>query len=336
MKKPPTLHFIVLALTFFLISAEVASAKNIELFDTRVPLNYERPDQLAVGMLEYRGGLSIKARDPKFGGLSSLLVSADGKLMLAASDNGMWFSANLNYDDDGILVGLSSAKLAPITGTDGKPLAGRYRDAEGLARADDGAVFLAFEQHHRILRFALSGQLDADRLSAAIPDLVTTPAELAEFNSNAAMEALVTLDDGGLLILTEGLDNDRSSKPGWIMRNGTAAARLVYNRADRFRPTGATRLADGDLIVVERSYSLISGVAALLRRVSKGTIQPGAHLDGPELARIAPPLTIDNTEGIATRRDNAGHTLIYLLSDNNYSVLQRTLLLMFKLSDKTD
>jgi len=335
-KKPLTFHSIVLALTLFLISAEGAGANNIELSYTRVPLNYERPEQHAVGMLEYRGGLSITARDPKFGGLSSLLVSADGKFMLAASDKGMWFSTGLDYDDDGILVGLSSAKLAPITGTDGKPLAGRYRDAEGLARADDGAVLLAFEQHHRILSFALSSQLDADRLSAVIPDLVTAPAELAEFNSNAAMEALVTLDDGGLLILTEGLDNDRPSKPGWILRNGTAAARLKYNRADRFRPTGATRLANGDLIVVERRYTLIGGVAALLRRVPKGTIQPGARLDGPELARIAPPLTVDNLEGVAARRDSAGRTLIYLLSDDNYSVLQRTLLLMFELSDKAN
>ena len=51
---------------------------------------------------------------------------------------------------------------------------------------------------------------------------------------------------------------------------------------------------------------------------------------------IAPPLTVDNTEGVAARRDNAGHTLIYLLSDNNYSVSQRTLLLMFKLTDSAD
>ncbi len=333
---PSTFHSIILALTLFLISAEGAGANNIELSYTRVPLNYERPEQHAVGMLKYRGGLSITARDPMFGGLSSLLVSVDGKFMLAASDKGMWFSAGLDYNDDGILVGLSSAKLAPITGTDGKPLAGRYRDAEGLARADDGTIFLAFEQHHRILRFALSGQLDADRLSSVIPDLVTAPTELAEFNSNAAMEALVTLDDGGLLILTEGLDNDRPSKPGWILRNDTAAARLEYNRADRFRPTGATRLADGDIIVVERRYTLIRGVAALLRRVSKGTIQPGARLDGPEFARIAPPLTVDNMEGVAARRDSSGRTLIYLLSDDNFSVLQRTLLLMFKLSDKVD
>ena len=52
--------------------------------------------------------------------------------------------------------------------------------------------------------------------------------------------------------------------------------------------------------------------------------------DGVELARLAPPLTVDNMEGISARQDSAGRTLIYLMSDDNYSVLQRTLLLMFE------
>ena len=253
---------------------------------------------------------------------------------MAASDKGVWVSARLQYDEDGNLIGLSDAQLTPITGPNGKPLTGRYRDAEALAlTAYDGAVLLAFEQHHRILRFEVGGHLDARRLAAEVPQLLKTPGELTEFNGNSAMEGLVTLADGGLLILTEGLDNERASKPGWILRDGAKPARLDYRRAARFRPTGATRLGDGDILVLERRYTLIGGVAALLRRISKHSIQPGALLDGVELARLAPPLTVDNMEGISARQDSAGRTLIYLLSDDNYSVLQRTLLLMFELRD---
>ena len=314
-----------------LLGSTSAHARGIEISYTRVPLNYELPDQRSVGMLEYRGGLSISAKDARFGGFSSLLVSAGGGKMLAASDRGMWFSANLLYDAEGNLSGMASAHLAPISGPDGKPLAGRYRDAEALARAADGAVLLAFEQHHRILRFEASGHLDARRLAAEIPKLLAAPAELTEFNGNSAMEALVSLADGGLLILTEGLDNERPSKPGWILRQGAAPGRLVYKRAVNFRPTGATRLPDGDILALERRYTIIGGVAALLRRIPSESIWPGARLDGPELARLAPPLTVDNMEGIAARRDNAGRTLVYLLSDDNFSVLQRTLLLMFEL-----
>ena len=102
------------------------------------------------------------------------------------------------------------------------------------------------------------------------------------------------------------------------------AARLEYKRAARFRPAG-------DILVLERRYTLIGGVAALLRRLPQESIRRGARLDGAEIARLQPPLNVDNMEGIAVRRNGAGGTLIYLLSDDNYSVLQRTLLLMFEL-----
>ena len=320
----------ILALAL-LFAAAGAQASDIDLSYRRVALNDEKPDQREIGMLIYRGGLSISSEDARFGGFSSLLVSADGERMLSASDKGVWFSADLSYDEDGNLAGITSGFLAPIGGPDGKPLAGRYRDAEALARGTDGAVLLAFEQHHRILRFAAPGRLDARRLDGARPQLVAAPAELAEFNGNAAMEGLVTLGDGGLLILTEGLDNERASKPGWILQDGAAAARLEYKRAARFRPTGAARLPGGDILVLERRYTLIGGVAALLRRLPQESIRRGARLDGAEIARLQPPLNVDNMEGIAVRRNGAGGTLIYLLSDDNNSVLQRTLLLMFEL-----
>ena len=40
---------------------------------------------------------------------------------------------------------------------------------------------------------------------------------------------------------------------------------------------------------------------------------------------------MDNFEGIAARRGAAGESLIYLVSDDNFSDKQRTLLLMFAL-----
>ena len=56
---------------------------------------------------------------------------------------------------------------------------------------------------------------------------------------------------------------------------------------------------------------------------------------GREIARLGPTLTIDNMEGIAARRGARGETLLYLVSDDNFTVLQRTLLHMFELQDKT-
>ena len=59
--------------------------------------------------------------------------------------------------------------------------------------------------------------------------------------------------------------------------------------------------------------------------------QPGAQ-GGEEVARIEPPMTFDNFEGIATRVGPGEQVFIYVISDDNYFFLQRTLLMEFELS----
>lgn len=44
-------------------------------------------------------------------------------------------------------------------------------------------------------------------------------------------------------------------------------------------------------------------------------------------------LLVDNFEGVDVRRDAKGRTMIYLVSDDNFMILQRTLLVMFELAD---
>ena len=55
----------------------------------------------------------------------------------------------------------------------------------------------------------------------------------------------------------------------------------------------------------------------------------GALLQPVEVARLLPPLTLDNMEAIDVRQNERGETLVYMLSDDNNSIIQRTLLLMF-------
>ena len=64
----------------------------------------------------------------------------------------------------------------------------------------------------------------------------------------------------------------------------------------------------------------------------KSELKAGAHLEGEVLANLSfQDANIDNMEGIAVRRGAKGETLFYLISDDNFSPLQRTLLLMFEL-----
>jgi hypothetical protein len=48
---------------------------------------------------------------------------------------------------------------------------------------------------------------------------------------------------------------------------------------------------------------------------------------------LSSPLVADNFEGIAVRRSKPDETLIYIVSDDNFHALQRTLLLMFSLAE---
>ena len=52
---------------------------------------------------------------------------------------------------------------------------------------------------------------------------------------------------------------------------------------------------------------------------------------GVELARFGGSLTVDNFEGLAVRGDDLGRLLVYMISDDNFSSFQRTLLMQFLL-----
>ena len=137
-----------------------------------------------------------------------------------------------------------------------------------------------------------------------------------------------------MLAIAEGRE-EAATSPAFLWRGG-AWSELAYPRAPGFRPTGATTLPGGDLLVVERSFNLIDGVAIRLQRIAASRIRAGATLQGTTLAVLRRPLTLDNMEGIAARRHPVtGETLVYLISDDNFRSLQQTLLLVFALEEYT-
>ncbi|HEX9880418.1 MAG TPA: hypothetical protein VGB25_09515, partial [Candidatus Binatia bacterium] len=75
----------------------------------------------------------------------------------------------------------------------------------------------------------------------------------------------------------------------------------------------------------------LRGAVVRLRRIPGPDLKAGARLRGKEILLLAPPLEVDNFEGAAVHRDPEKGTFIYLVSDDNYSPLQRTLLLQFRL-----
>ena len=63
------------------------------------------------------------------------------------------------------------------------------------------------------------------------------------------------------------------------------------------------------------------------------SVLPGALLDGPSIFDADLGHEIDNMEGIDTHVTADGDTVITMISDDNFSIIQRTLLLQFTLVD---
>lgn len=315
------------------LQALTGKSDTIEVTALPIALRPDAPSEDTVDKLHYRGGLYLRSKAKGFGGFSGLLVSADGARLLAVSDEGHWLSAVLRYKD-GRLVGMDAARLAPMLGLDGKPLQGKSEsDAEAVTAASpqgmDGALFVSFEHHHRIWRypFGVMGM-------AAVPEELPTPEDLPRAAVNGGIEALSVLDGTELLALTEDTRDRQYDLKGWLIPLSTNPkdSHIVFLKADgTFQPTDLAVAPDGSLLLLERSFTPQTGAAMQIRRIARKDVQPLAAFSGEVIARLDVRYSIDNMEGIAVRRDENGKTLIYLISDDNFSGLQRTVLLMFEL-----
>ena len=109
------------------------------------------------------------------------------------------------------------------------------------------------------------------------------------------------------------------------------AARLRYATEPGFRPTDAARVGPS-LLVLERRLSLLGGLEARIVLVDLEATPPeaGTTLRGRELARLGVGSISDNFEGLAAERTRDGRLVIYVVSDDNFLPVQRTLLLQLR------
>jgi hypothetical protein len=146
--------------------------------------------------------------------------------------------------------------------------------------------------------------------------------------------ALTDLPDGDLLALSEGVLDAPDQLAAWRLdAEGARALRLRYGVSDGLVPTGADRL-DQAIYALERRFALVEGgFVSRLVVFDAAQAEAGALIRGRALARLAWPALAENFEGIAVRRGADGRVLLYVISDDNFLPIQRTLLLQFSLAD---
>lgn len=327
--------FLFAAMVFTLAPPRVAAMQPLPLTAKSIALNPDDPGQQTVGRLRYMGGLVLKSTNRDFGGLSGLRAGNDGRL-LAISDTGYWVTFT-TIERGGRLIGVHDGVIAPLLDAAGKPPASKIDgDAEAIEWDPiTGDAVVSFEQDHRLQFYR--------GIDPAQPSSFATPAwqvrrdpATVKWPDNSGGEALVRLANGTLALISED-PMDSYGRHDLLIIDGAKTRRLGYVSPKGTRPTDAILLAAPDtILVVNRSFNPFDGVTAVLEildidALAKLPDSSVASTAQTRVARLAVPLTVDNMEGIALRRDG-NRTFIYLVSDDNFNPLQRTILLKFELS----
>jgi hypothetical protein len=305
---------------------------------TARPIVHFEPVQPATkrfGELEFRGGLVLNSPSPHFGGWSDLIMSADGNSLFSISDVGSWMTADIKYAG-GRPAELVNARLGPLLEVGGKPLPSkREQDAESTALLEGtlarGTVLVGFERNHRIGRFEIR-----DRELQAPTGYLKLPPEARRMSPNQGIEALAVMRagpfKGAVIAFAERFTRGSGYHTGW-MWVGDEPKLIQLRDIDGFDMTGAAGLEDGSLLVLERRFRWTEGVKMRIRHLAAGEIKPGMRVDGRVLIQADSGFEIDNMEGLAVHRGDAGELILSLISDDNFNpLLQRTLFLQFALA----
>jgi hypothetical protein len=275
-----------------------------------VPLNPANPSETAVGDFSYAGGLVLtSSQTDQLHGLSDIDITNTDQL-IAVGDLGVFFEARLDLDEAGRLVGLTDARLTPLTGQDGEPLTDKAdADAEGLAVLQNGDRLVSFERRHRIWLYPSAGGLSR---VAPMPD--------TSFPLNGGMEALAADPEAGADAFVVGAEVSGETWTCRVLQMQCIKGPTV-DKPEEFGLVAIKRLPGGQTAYLLRAYDAERG-----NRISLQIFRSGSLAARMDLAR---PMTVDNYEGLAAVPGDDGGVRFYLLSDDNGLPPQRTILLAF-------
>lgn len=300
------------------------NAQEIEAFE---PGN---PSRIRFGPLEFRGGLELSSSYREFGGVSALRLFPDGEHFISLTDKGRWLRGRIAYQR-GRPVAIEDVEMAPILGPDGRPLAARgWYDTESIA-IDGGTLYVGIERVNRIVRFDYGRQ---GLLARGQP--IPLPPGIASLPNNKGLECLefvpTPMPGAGTLIAISERGLDSAGNIRGFLIGGPKPGEFSVARHDDFDVSDCAILPDGALALLERRFTWTTGVAIRIRRVPLTEFVPGAAVDGDRILSADMGYQIDNLEGLSINRASNGDLMLTMVSDDNFSRLQRTILLQFTLT----
>lgn len=253
-----------------------------------------------------------------FGGFSGIEVQDNGRRLVVLSDRATLARARITREA-GLITAAHITKRRHLRASTGNLLQGRVVDSEGLVRAPDGSLYISFEGVSRIAHH---------KNGSSRAKVLPRPQAFRQLPLNKSLEALAMDDRGRLYTLPENAPDQNDEIPVWRWDGARWSQPFSLPRRNGFMPVGADFGPDGRFYLLERKFMLI-GFRSRLRRwdiTDVGAMQ--------EITLFETALgTHDNLEGVSVWRDQAGALRATMISDDNFSALQRTELVEYSLPD---
>lgn len=287
---------------------------------TRVALDPARPAARRVGALTWLGGIELSSRDPAFGGFSALHVAGDRFTLLSDGGNIVRFTMNDTWR-------LHDIRFSELPGGPGTGWTKKDRDSESMSVDPvSGDVWVGFENANEFWRY------DAGFTHAQAH---VAPPTMRNWPENRGPEAMTLLPGGRMVTIAEQNGWPRIKGRGGIVFYGDpvlrprAGFRFTYRPPPGYDPSDMAVLPDGRWLILGRRFRDFT-FSSTLTIVDPRQVRPGAIVSGRTIATLAAPLIHENLEGIAITRER-GATIVWLVSDDNQLIVQRSLLLKFRL-----
>ncbi|MBR0552327.1 esterase-like activity of phytase family protein [Stakelama marina] len=274
-----------------------------------------------LGALTYLGGVELRSATDGFGGFSAIDVQGDKFTLLSDLGYVIWF--RLTRTGQVAEPGATELPAGPGAGW-----LKRDRDSESLARDPaTGSFLVGFENANALWRYDAGFKRALGHAS---------PPAMRDWPDNLGAESVVHMPGGGHIVISE--DGEWPGKhtraalyfSGDPVKAPRKGFRFGYRVPRGFSPSDATLLPDGRIAVLDRAFSVAKGFRVKLAIIDPADIRPGATVSGKVVATFAAPVIHDNFEGVTATREGAD-TILWMVSDDNQSIFQRTLLLKFRL-----
>lgn len=259
-------------------------------------------------------------------GVSALAWDQDEELLYGVTDQGEIHHLRPAFDK-GTLASVDLVASYKLHNMDGKRLKGKHRDSEGAFVVNagngihgDSEVVISFEKNPQIIRFTPQGKLI---------EPYTLPSLLADKknyrSANQMLEAVALHPEKGILTIAQRPMKDRKKQ----LLHALSGESWDY-RMEKHKGNGVTAmevLPDGRILFMERAWhSLLS---PLIVNLKEGRFSADGELKVGVVATLdsSKGWSLDNFEGLTRHRGQR----FFMVSDDNNSLLQRTLLFYFEL-----